>query len=105
MAIRKGKRPGRQLSPRNGAGLKEKAADSVHQKPPAPNREEEQLLLPHDRDEATGSESTGSATTSQESRDTIKQAVEDIEHGLKDTERRGIPSDVPPGRGRRQRRS
>lgn len=105
MAIRKRKRPGRQLSPRNGADLKEQAVDPIRQKPPAPNQEEEQLLLPHDRDEATGSESTGSATTSQESRDTIKQAVKDIEHGLKDTERRGIPSDVPPGRGRKQRRT
>lgn len=104
MTIRKRKRPARQLSPRNGTDLKEGVVD-VHQKPLAPNQEEEQLLLPHDRDEITGSASTGSATTSQESRDTIKQAVEDIEHGLKDTERRGIPSDVPPGRGRRQRRA
>jgi hypothetical protein len=95
---RKRKHPARQLPPRNGADLKERAVDLAHQKP-----EEEQLLLPHDRDETTGSASTGSATTSQESRDTIKQAVEDIEHGLKDTERRGIPSDVPPGSDKKRK--
>lgn len=34
----------------------------------------------------------------QDSRDTIKQAAEDVGRGL-DTERRGIPSDVPAGTG------
>lgn len=103
MTTRKRKHPARQLPPRNDADLKERAVDLAHQKPLPPGQEEEQLLLPHDRDETTGSASTGSATTSRESRDTIKQAVEDIEHGLKDTERRGIPSDVPPGSGKKRK--
>jgi hypothetical protein len=31
----------------------------------------------------------------------IKRAAKDVEKGLKDTERRGVPSDLPRGRGRR----
>ena len=99
MTIQKSKNPRQQQA---YVGVKEKTEDVVHQEPLSPKQEEE-LLLPHDRDETTGSASTASATTHQESRDMVKQAVEDIERGLKDTERRGIPSDVPPGIGKKQR--
>lgn len=100
MTVRKKKQPRRQQTP---AGAKKKTGHLAQQKPLSSKQEEEgDLLLPHDRDETTGSGSTASATVNQESRDTIKQAAEDIESGLKDTERRGIPSDVPPGAGKKQ---
>jgi hypothetical protein len=98
MTIQQSKNPRRQQTK---AGVKKKE-DVMHQKPLSSKQEKEELLLPHDRDETTGSSSTASATAHQESRDTVKQAVADIEHGLKDTERRGIPSDVPSGTGRKQ---
>lgn len=97
MAIQQSKSPRR---PQTKSGVKKKE-EVMRQKPLSPKQEEE-LLLPHDRDETTGSSSTASATMHQESRDTVKQAVADIERGVKDTERRGIPSDVPPGTGKKQ---
>lgn len=100
MTIQQSKNPRRQQTK---AGVEKKTEDVTYQKPLFSKQEKEELLLPHDRDEATGSSSTASATMHQESRDTVKQAVADIERGLKDTERRGIPSDVPPGTGKRQR--
>ena len=101
MTIQKSKSPRRQQA---YAGVKKKKTeDVVHQEPLSPKQEKKELLLPHDRDETTGSASTASATVHQKSRDTVKQAVEDIERGLKDTERRGIPSDVPPGIGKKRR--
>lgn len=53
------------------------------------------LPLPHERDEAAapGGETTGKV------RPRIRQAQLDVEHGLVDTERRGIPSDVPAPEG------
>ncbi len=99
MTIQKSKNPRQQQA---YVGVKKKTEDVAHQKPLSPKQEEE-LLLPHERDETTGSASTASATAHQESRDMVKQAAEDIERGLKDTERRGIPSDVPPGIGKKQR--
>ncbi|SCX96559.1 hypothetical protein [Nitrosospira sp. Nsp13] len=98
MTILKSKNPRQQQA---YADAKKKAEDVI--KPPSPKQEKRELLLPHDRDETTGSASTASATAHQESRDTVQQAVEDIERGLKDTERRGIPSDVPPGIGKKRR--
>lgn len=97
MTIRKSKNPRQQQA---YADAKKKTEDVI--KPPSPKQEKKELL-PHDRDETTGSASTASATVHQESRDTVKQAVEDIERGLKDTERRGIPSDVPPGIDKKRR--
>ncbi|KIO49983.1 hypothetical protein [Nitrosospira sp. NpAV] len=93
MAIQQSKNPPR---PQTKGGVKKKEK-VMRQKPLSPIQEKEELLLPHDRDETTGSSSTASATMHQESRDTVKQAVADIERGVRDTERRGIPSDVPPG--------
>lgn len=49
--------------------------------------------LPHERDENAG---TGDATAEQgRQRASMKQAHEDVESGIEDTERRGIPSNVP----------
>lgn len=98
MTIEKSKNPRQQHA---YADVKKKTEDVI--KPLSPKEEKKELLLPHDRDETTGSASTASATVHQESRDTVKQAAEDIERGLKDTERRGIPSDVPPGIGKKRR--
>lgn len=98
MTIRKSKNPRQQQA---YADAKKKTEDVI--KPLSPEQEKKELLLPHDRDETTGSASTASATVHQESRDTVKQAVEDIERGLKDTERRGIPSDVPSGIDKKRR--
>ena len=56
--------------------------------------EDGDVLLPHERDESPdperqdGSEITGS-------REVIEQAARDIKRGLRDTDRHGIPSDVP----------
>lgn len=55
------------------------------------------MLLPHERDETVGPESTAAATMHKKSRDAVEQAGRDVESGLKDTERRGIPSDIPAG--------
>lgn len=98
MTIEKSKNPRQQHA---YADVKKKTEDLIT--PLSPKEEKKELLLPHDRDETTGSASTASATVHQESRDAVKQAVEDIERGLKDTERRGIPSDVPPGIGKKRR--
>jgi hypothetical protein len=61
---------------------------------PEPDQAEGQPLLPHERDETTGPAGTGLANQEERSRDVIGQAAEDTEHGLKDTDRRGIPSDI-----------
>ncbi|ARO88733.3 hypothetical protein EBAPG3_013695 [Nitrosospira lacus] len=99
MTIQKRKYPRQQQTHPGG---RKRTGDVAQQKPLAPEQKEGDLLLPHDRDETTGPVSTASATAHQESRDTLKQAVKDIERGLKDTERRGIPSDVPSGTGKKQ---
>ncbi|NTV12112.1 MAG: hypothetical protein HGA47_15275 [Zoogloea sp.] len=53
--------------------------------------------LPHERDEAPDPDDVGTAggDSSKGPRQVIEQAASDISHGLKDTERRGLPSDVP----------
>ncbi|PTR16176.1 hypothetical protein C8R31_102190 [Nitrosospira sp. Nsp2] len=55
---------------------------------------EEQTLLPHERDQTTRSAGTSQPNENEMSRAVIGQAAEDTEHGLKDTDRRGIPSDI-----------
>lgn len=63
-------------------------ADLVH----APEAAE--LPLPHERDEAPDAGDAGDKP-SQGPRQVIEQAARDLGRGLKDTERRGVPSDVP----------
>lgn len=75
-------------------------ADTLRQQPqpgapgsnaPAPLRGAKQ---PHERDESPESQPTGSAPTDP-GREDIRQASQDIERGLVDTDRRGTPDDVP----------
>lgn len=63
---------------------------------PQQGREEAegQSLLPHERDETTGAASTGNPNETGLGRAVMGQAADDIEHGLEDTDCRGIPSDI-----------
>jgi hypothetical protein len=55
---------------------------------------EGQSLLPHERDETTGTASTGNPNETGLGRAVMGQAADDIERGLEDTDCRGIPSDI-----------
>ena len=57
-------------------------------------RADEQMMMPHERDETTRRDATGKGNENRMSQDVIEQAKEDTEHGLKDTDLRGIPSDI-----------
>jgi hypothetical protein len=59
-----------------------------------PGRARSGERLPHERDEKSGRDAT-QAPAPGTVRNEIAQAQEDVERGVKDTERRGIPSDVP----------
>ncbi|HSQ04102.1 MAG TPA: hypothetical protein VLN59_08705 [Burkholderiales bacterium] len=56
--------------------------------PPANGR------LPHEHDEAADAGRTASSRADPV-RSEVRQAESDVERGLKDTERRGIPNDIP----------
>jgi len=60
----------------------------------AHEKAEGQPLLPHERDETTGAGSTGNPNETGLGRSVMGQAADDIEHGLEDTDCRGIPSDI-----------
>ncbi|WON73821.1 hypothetical protein [Nitrosospira sp. Is2] len=64
------------------------------QKPLNPSVSEEETLMPHERDQTTKPAGTSQPNENEMSRAVIGQAAEDTEHGLKDTDRRGIPSDI-----------
>lgn len=86
----------RQTPPKRETGMlmervKLPKAKSEH---PEPDQAEGQPLLPHERDGTTGPSGTGLANQEERSREVIGQAAEDTENGLKDTDRRGIPSDI-----------
>ena len=55
---------------------------------------EGQPLRPHERDETTGATSTGNPNETGLGRAVMGQAADDIEHGLEDTDCRGIPSNI-----------
>lgn len=57
------------------------------------NTTEPEMLLPHERDQTSGPTGTDSPGD-EHSREVIKQAHDDTKQGLKDTDRRGIPSDI-----------
>jgi hypothetical protein len=57
------------------------------------NKTESELFLPHERDETTGPTGSDSPTDGS-SRELIRKAYDDTMNGLKDTDRRGIPSDI-----------
>jgi hypothetical protein len=57
-------------------------------------RADDQMMMPHERDQTTRRDATGKGNENEMSQDVIRQAKEDTEAGLKDTDRRGIPSDI-----------
>lgn len=60
----------------------------------AQNQEDERPLLPHERDETTRPQGTSQGNENEHSRAVVGQAAEDTKRGLKDTDRRGTPSDI-----------
>jgi hypothetical protein len=91
---RNGKRSGKRIPFKKETAVHAQRVDLPNPDPEAPHQTEEQPLLPHERDETTRPTSTGLGTSNEQSRDVVEQAREDTEHGLKDTDRRGIPSDI-----------
>jgi hypothetical protein len=57
-------------------------------------RADDQMMMPHERDETTRAQATSQGNENRMSQDVVEQAKQDTEAGLKDTDRRGIPSDV-----------
>lgn len=74
-------------------GVLTERADLAKPEPGAEDQKEHQTLLPHERDQTTRPTGT-SHRGNEQSREVIGQAHEDTKHGLKDTDRRGIPSDI-----------
>jgi hypothetical protein len=74
--------------------VRSQRVDLPNPEPHARHQTEEQPLMPHERDETTRPTATSLGTSNELSREVIEQAREDTEHGLKDTDRRGIPSDI-----------
>jgi hypothetical protein len=66
----------------------------AEQKPLNPSVSEEETLMPHERDQTTKPTGTSQPNENLMSQSVIGQAAEDTKHGLKDTDRRGIPSDI-----------
>jgi hypothetical protein len=85
--------PSKRIPECEETGMLTERADLPNPKPGDENQTETQTLLPHERDETT--RPTGTAHRGDEhSREVIGQAHEDTKEGLKDTDRRGIPSDI-----------
>ncbi|SDW32161.1 hypothetical protein [Nitrosomonas communis] len=73
-------------------GTKEEKIDLSN--PVAENdKTESDMMLPHERDQTPAAAGTMGAGNEQ-SREVIKQAYDDTKEGLKDTDHRGIPSDI-----------
>ncbi|GJL73220.1 MAG: hypothetical protein NMNS01_24190 [Nitrosomonas sp.] len=87
----KDKKPSTKKNSRKKSTLTEDINLSNH--PETENQTDSQLLLPHERDESTGSTST-EKQGDKRSRELIKKAHEDTRRGMLDTDRRGIPSDI-----------
>lgn len=90
------KPPSRQIPPKQETGVLTERVELPKPKSehPAQDQAEGQSLLPHERDQTTGPTGAGLANEEERSRNVIGQAAEDTERGLKDTDRRGIPSDI-----------
>jgi len=106
---RESKRSGKPIPFEKETGMRQQRVDLPNPTPQAQDQTEEQPLLPHERDQTTRPVSTSLGTSNELSRNVIGQAHEDTEHGLKDTDRRGIPSDivesdVVPGEQNKKRR-
>jgi hypothetical protein len=57
--------------------------------------------MPHERDESAGDTGNRMREAMPPSDGEIRQAHRDIEHGLSDTDRRGVPDDIPSSRDNR----
>ncbi|SOD16874.1 hypothetical protein [Nitrosomonas ureae] len=79
-------------SKKNETGTKEEKIDLRNQVSEN-NKTDSDMMLPHERDETTGPTGTNEKGN-EKSREVIKRAHDDTEHGLKDTDRHGIPSDI-----------
>jgi hypothetical protein len=88
--------PSGQTPPKQETGILTERVELPKPKSEHPEQDqaEEQPLLPHERDETTGPAGTGLTNQEERSREVIGQAAEDTQRGLKDTDRRGIPSDI-----------
>ena len=91
---RKSRLSGKRIPFDKETGVHAQRVDLPNPDPEAPLQTEEQPLLPNERDETTRPTSTGLGTSNEQSRKVVEQAREDTEHGLKDTDLRGIPSDI-----------
>jgi len=79
-------------SKKNETGTKEEKIDLPNQVSEN-QKTDSDMMLPHERDESTGPTGTN-AKGDESSREIIKKAHDDTKQGLKDTDRRGIPSDI-----------
>lgn len=91
---RNSKRSGKRIPFGEETGVHAQRVDLPNPDPEAPRQTEEQPLLPNERDETTRPTSTGLGTSNEQSREVVEQAREDTEHGLQDTDLRGIPSNI-----------
>lgn len=73
-------------------GMKEEKIDLTSQVSES-HKSNSDMMIPHERDETTGPTGTN-AIGNEQSREIIKKAYDDTKHGLKDTDRHGIPSDI-----------
>jgi len=87
------KSPSRQIRGREETGTLTEKVDLPKPEPGGEDQTEHQMLLPHERDETTRPAGT-SHRGDEHSREIIEQAHDDTKQGLKDTDRRGIPSDI-----------
>jgi hypothetical protein len=84
-----GEQPGNETSPTERIELAHPEPDQN-----VANAAADKPLLPHERDQTTGGQGTSQGNEDKRSRAVIGQAAEDTKRGLKDTDRRGIPSDI-----------
>lgn len=62
---------------------------------PALAYKQDDMRLPHERDESKKDGADKRTSSTPLPRQVVEQAASDIARGLRDTERRGVPSDVP----------
>lgn len=94
-----GKQGGQRITPEKKTGVRSQRIDLHHPDPKIQHQMEEQPLeeqplLPHERNQAVRYISTGLGALNEQSGDVIGQIREDSEHGLEDTDRFGVPSDI-----------
>ena len=88
------RRSGKPVPSEKETGVEQQYVVLSNPEPKTQSQTEEQPLLPHERDQTTRPTGTAAPNSIGQARDVIEQARADTEHGLKDTDRRGIPSDI-----------